>query len=495
MMKKGDVINGYVLTTDAQNGGGQCEWAFARKDGEAFFIKRFLKPTYPVKGSPGSEQTKAEKRARSEEFDRQQRQVIRKLREISGEGGNLVVTREFFREGTHFYKVTLKVDVSRMGPKKIAALLRDERILIMLTAAKSLETLHRAGLVHGDVKPDNLLVKALSGGGHAIKVIDFDNCFPVSHPAPADQLVGDLAFYSPELYLYHVGEGRGDVLDDKNDVFALGLVFWQYLTGERTPLPPGQTYAAQAVLAGTSLSLPKSVRDVPVAEVIEAMLAKEPGARPSMSEVHSGLKNARKSLPEGKPKRLEPREPGRPAGKPGLRGKLFGVRPADAADPAPDGAGGKPLFTGKLFGRAAGSAMGFAPDGDAGVAKPDRPVTDGAPPRADAPPADAAAGGADSGGAGAKLGGTLMRKAAPVAGDAPDDTGAAGAKLGGTLMRKTAAAGDPPDRADATGVRPADGPDAVRDAARDIGPGDGDATMEEPTVDSKPRSRLFKRRE
>src|ERR1039457_3012448 len=117
MMKKGDVINGYVLTTDAQNGGGQCEWAFAKKGGEAFFIKRFLRPTYPVEGSPGSEKTKAEKRARSEEFERQQRQVRRKLAEISGEGGNLVITREFFREGAHFYKVTLKVDVTRIGPK------------------------------------------------------------------------------------------------------------------------------------------------------------------------------------------------------------------------------------------------------------------------------------------------------------------------------------------------------------------------------------------
>jgi hypothetical protein len=484
MMKKGDVINGYVLTTDAQNGGGQCEWAFASRDGEAFFIKRFLRPTYPVEGSPGSEKTKADKRARCEEFDRQQRQVIRKLGEISGEGGNLVVTRRFFRE-----------DVTRIGPTEIAALPRDDRILIMLTAAKSLETLHRAGLVHGDVKPDNLLVSVLPGGGHAIKVIDFDNCFPVNHPAPADQLVGDLAFYSPELYLYHVGEGRGDMLDDKNDVFALGLVFWQYLTGERPPLPPGKLYAAQAVLAGPPLSLPESVRDMPVAEVVGAMLAKEAGVRPSMSEVHSSLKNARKALPEGKPIRLRPRDPARASSKPGLiKGKLSRRHPAGAADLAADGAGAKPPFGGKLFGRGAGPAMGFAPasTGDAGVSMPDGPLIDAAPPHADAPPDDAAADGAGSAGATTRLRGTLWRKAA----DAPEGTGATGARLGGTLLRKTAAAaGDPPDRADAAGAVPADGPDAVRGAKKDIVPPDGDSTMEKPTVDRKLRSRLLKKRE
>lgn len=454
MMKKGDVINGYVLTTDAQNGGGQCEWAFAKKDGETFFIKRFLKPTYPVEGSPGSEKTKADKRARSDEFERQQRQIIRKLGEISGEGGNLVVTRAFFRHGAHFYKVTLKVDVTRLGPKEIARLPRDDRFLIMLTAAKSLETLHRAGLVHGDVKPDNLLVRELPRGGHAIKVIDFDNCFPVNHPAPADQLVGDLAYYSPELYLYHLGEGRGDVLDDKNDVFALGLVFWQYLTGDRPALPSGKLYASEAVLAGTSLSLPRSLRDTPVAEVVEAMLAKDASARPSMSAVHSSLKIARRSMPEGKPARIES---ARPVSKPGIKGKLFG-RSVGAAGSAVEGLGGKRPFPSRIFGRLAGTgAPGFvaAPDKGAEFAA-DVPAMEGAPPVADAK--------SDGTEERDKLRGTLLKSRAAAA--EPGDAEAEGARIRGTLMRKTAeAAADPSGRtaaAEAGSPSDADGDDKLR---------------------------------
>lgn len=309
-MKKGDVLNGYVLTTDPQGGGGHSEWAFAQKDGEQYFLKRFLLPAYPLPDGPGSAKTKAYNRQRCEKFERQQRLVMRKLRPIAGEGGNLVVTKDFFRERAFYYKVTAKVDVSRIGVRDIAAMDRDSRILIMLTAAKSLDTLHKAGLVHGDVKPDNLLIKALGKGRFAIKVIDFDNCFPVHDPPAADQLVGDPTYYSPELLRYNVGETPGDQLDGMSDVFALGLVFWQYLTGERPELPGGVNYPAEAVNQGSMLSLPRSVKDRPLADLVHSMLASGSGDRPSMSDVHDMLKRARKLDPAAPvPVREAPVEP------------------------------------------------------------------------------------------------------------------------------------------------------------------------------------------
>jgi serine/threonine protein kinase len=294
-VKRGDVIGGYVLTTDPCGGGGQSEWAFAEKDGGEYFIKRFLSPSYPLPGSPGSERTKTAKRARCEQFERHHRLIMAKLRSISGEGGNLVTTREFFRKDAFYYKVTIKIDVSSIRPKDMAAMSRDKRILIMLTAAKSLDTLHRAGLVHGDVKPENLLITSLPEGRFAVKVIDFDNCFVMHRPPVHDQLVGDPAYYSPELLRYVVGESMGDDLDDKNDVFALGLVFWQYLTGERPTLPDDINYAAEAVQKGTVLAMPSSVKDRSLADTIASMLAKVPADRPSMSEVHSTLRVARRS--------------------------------------------------------------------------------------------------------------------------------------------------------------------------------------------------------
>ena len=48
--------------------------------------------------APGSEKTKEVKRRRCEDFERHQRLVTRKLRPIAGDGGNLVITKDFFRE-------------------------------------------------------------------------------------------------------------------------------------------------------------------------------------------------------------------------------------------------------------------------------------------------------------------------------------------------------------------------------------------------------------
>ena len=396
-MKKGDVIGGYVLTTDPRGGGGHSEWAFARKDGEDFFIKRFLLPTFPLPDSPGSERTKAVKRARCQEFERHQRLVMRKLRPISGEGGNLIITKEFFRDRAHYYKVTTRVDVSDIGPRHIAAMPRDDRIFIMLTAAKSLDTLHKAGLVHGDVKPENLLIKALDKGRFAVKVIDFDNCFPVHHPPVADQLVGDPAYYSPELLLYNVGGAAGDQLNEKSDVFALGLVFWLYLAGARPALPAGMVYPAEAVQAGTALTLPRSAKDRPLAELVHSMLAKASADRPSMGEVHSSLKLARRSMPDGKSSRPSPSRPAKP-----IRARLGGG----------------------LLRRLPVAASGFAgPE----VAEPPRPAID-EPSAADAPAADA-----PDEAAAPRLRGKLIKKAAPGDGAKGETTEG---RLRGSLIKR-----------------------------------------------------------
>jgi serine/threonine protein kinase len=311
-MKKGDVVGGYVLTTDPREGGGHSQWAFARKDGTEFFIKRFLSPTYPLPDGPGSAKIKAEKRARCEDFERHHRWVTSALRPISGEGSNLVITKEFFRAQAHYYKVTSKVDVGDIGPKHIARMPRDSQILIMLTASHSLDTMHRAGLVHGDVKPENLLIKPHSRG-FAVNVIDFDNCFAARKPPAANDLVGDPTYYSPELLQYIIGKGAAAQVDEKNDVFALGLVFWQYLAGSRPVLPDDFAYAAEAVQDSVVLSLPKrAAKDPVLAELVQSMLVQRSAERPGMGEVHSALKLGRKAKPVGEPD--PPAPPSRPAG-------------------------------------------------------------------------------------------------------------------------------------------------------------------------------------
>ena len=79
--------------------------------------------------------------------------------------------------------MTEKIDVSGLVPANIVGMDQPTRLLVMLTAAHSVETLHVAGLVHGDIEPENVLIKQ-DGSNFAAKIIDFDNCFIAAEPPP-----------------------------------------------------------------------------------------------------------------------------------------------------------------------------------------------------------------------------------------------------------------------------------------------------------------------
>jgi Protein kinase domain len=168
------------------------------------------------------------------------------------------------------------------------------RLLVMLTAARSIETLHVAGLVHGDIKPENVLIKWASTNFTA-KIIDFDNCFIAHEPPPKEELVGDPAYYSPELMQY-VMDGTGAAnLSTASDVFALGLVFMQYVTGSSPALPSSHKYAAEAITAGWTIPTHVSASRDRVSALIAAMIDSDPAGRPSMREVHTRLKEIRRT--------------------------------------------------------------------------------------------------------------------------------------------------------------------------------------------------------
>ncbi|VXB14897.1 Stk1 family PASTA domain-containing Ser/Thr kinase [Nocardioides sp. AX2bis] len=105
-----------------------------------------------------------------------------------------------------------------MPPGRALALL--EPVLSALAAA------HRAGLVHRDVKPENVLI-AEDG---TVKVADFGLARAVGadtrHTATQGVLIGTVSYLAPEL----VVEGRGDA---RADVYAAGVVLYEMLTGAK----------------------------------------------------------------------------------------------------------------------------------------------------------------------------------------------------------------------------------------------------------------------
>jgi serine/threonine protein kinase len=297
-VKEGKLINGYKILRDFSTaGGGLSKWTFAEKGGKEYFFKEFLSPTYPDDKAPGSEKIKAQKRERCRLFEAHHKSLKKATEPVCSEGGNLIATLDFFRAGTKYYKTTEKVDVAGLTIKEIATLSLEKRILILKTVAHSLNILHQLNIVHGDLKPDNILIKQTATGNYTSKLIDFDNSyFSGKPPLVAEEVVGDMVYYSPELAAYIKQESsvRPEDLQAASDIFALGLIYSLYLTG-RLPYFDVRKYqyAHEAVLDGNILTISKKGIPADVINVVDQMLRRVPKERPRVKEVFNKLKGVK----------------------------------------------------------------------------------------------------------------------------------------------------------------------------------------------------------
>lgn len=303
-MRKDDVINGYRILEDFTTaGGGLCKWTFAERGGQQYFIKEFLSPKYPTAGSPGSPATKARKLSACQKFETHHRKLQEALVRKCGVGGNLIVTLDFFRWDTTYYKTTERIDVATFDGAEISTMPLDQRLLVLKTVVHSLDILHRQKIVHGDLKPNNVLIKKTDTGNFTTKLIDFDNSFFSGAPPSAEEIVGDMVFYSPEWASYVDPDGGAatSTLTIKSDIFALGLLYCLYIFGTLPALAPPARYpfeAVQSVPLKVGENVRRAVDDATVAgrltELVEAMLSASAAARPSAPEVLETLKNIRR---------------------------------------------------------------------------------------------------------------------------------------------------------------------------------------------------------
>jgi serine/threonine protein kinase len=328
------VIRDYRLVTPFSTaGGGQCQWAFAERGGVVYFLKRFLSPRYPVPGSPGSEATKRRKLVQCAAFEKHHRALMDALQHRCGTGGNLVVTRDFFREGTAYYKVTDRVETEHLSADDIAALPDEQRMLLLKTITHSVLILHDANIVHGDLKPDNVLTKASAANVIVTKLIDFDDSFFNAAPPPAGAVVADPVYVAPEIAAYCEGAAEARTLTVKADVFSLGLLFASYTLGNVAfaEFPEhGHHYAHEFIVHGKPVPIAWNRIPERVRPLVQHMLSVDPAARPTTREVLSSLKRPA-SISVSATLAVPPPAAAPPA--PRLRGPLV-APPRAASEPA-----------------------------------------------------------------------------------------------------------------------------------------------------------------
>ena len=160
--------------------------------------------------------------------------------------------------------------------------LRDA-IDVAIAAAKGLAAAHEKGIAHRDLKPENLF---LAKDGR-IKILDFGLAKLMQNPSGSDgptvsirdqtdagRVLGTVGYMSPE-------QVRGQPADARGDIFALGCVLYEMLTGKRAFRKPSSVETMNAILNEDPPAASDITRTIPpaVQRVVHRCLEKSPDRR------------------------------------------------------------------------------------------------------------------------------------------------------------------------------------------------------------------------
>jgi serine/threonine protein kinase len=288
-VKLGQTLNGYTVVSRPTNAdAGKCLWAFAEKDGSDYFIKEFLDPKIPKPDSMGSVADKERRFAECKRFAERHLRMMNLLRADHLHAGNMVLAVDFFAEGTRYYKVTPRIRPTDASPQDLQP---RGQLVLLRTLADSLQLLHGHGIVHGDLKPENVLLARPGQGPLLIaKLIDFDDAYPVGDPPPRAVIGGNPLYGAPEWlrYLREDSLAKARSLTQAVDMFAFGLLIHTYLFGELPGYGTDHESPAAAVLDGVALDwdprLPWQLR-----RLLGDLTAADPLARPGIDTAADAL--------------------------------------------------------------------------------------------------------------------------------------------------------------------------------------------------------------
>ena len=152
--------------------------------------------------------------------------------------------------------ITLKKYIEKMG-----AMEEREAVEVAMQVAKGLEAAHEQGIIHRDVKPQNIII---SRDGK-IKVADFGIARMVSSETVTTSTMGSVHYIAPE-------QARGGACDARSDVYSLGITMFEMVTG-RVPFDGDTPVAVAMKHVQEPLPSPRSLAPG-LSENLEKMIVK-----------------------------------------------------------------------------------------------------------------------------------------------------------------------------------------------------------------------------
>jgi eukaryotic-like serine/threonine-protein kinase len=166
--------------------------------------------------------------------------------------------------------MAIRTAIDRGGRMQPARVLK-----IIGQCCQSLAEAHNLGIIHRDIKPDNLFLVTLGGQPDFVKVLDFSVAKLKQASGSAMQTQAGVVFGTPNYMSPE--QGRGLPLDARSDIYALGIVAYEMLMAR----PPFSSQNPMEVLAMHVRTTVPPMQGVPdrVAQVVMRALAKDPAHR------------------------------------------------------------------------------------------------------------------------------------------------------------------------------------------------------------------------
>jgi eukaryotic-like serine/threonine-protein kinase len=174
------------------------------------------------------------------------------------------------------------------GPLKL-----EDSVSFAIQLSEGLQAAHDKGIVHRDIKSQNIMVTPAG----QVKILDFglSKLRGASILTKVGTTLGTISYMSPEQL-------RGEVVDHRTDIWAIGVVMFEMITGRKPFAGEYEEAVAYQVLNQTQVLL-STLRDgvpIHVERIVEKLLSKEAGKRyQNVAELLVDLRTVQKSLESG----------------------------------------------------------------------------------------------------------------------------------------------------------------------------------------------------